>query len=52
MITRRAAVAGLATLLAPIAARGASPEELKVTSGGDSLSVCAMLRPDRRSALP
>ncbi|WP_298878062.1 dienelactone hydrolase family protein [uncultured Bradyrhizobium sp.] len=39
MITRRAAAAGLATLLAPIAARDASAEELKVASGGDSLSV-------------
>ncbi|HEV2154652.1 alpha/beta hydrolase family protein [Bradyrhizobium sp.] len=39
MITRRTALAGLATLLSPIAARGAPGEEFNVTSGGDSLSV-------------
>ena len=39
MITRRTALAGLATLLSPIAAHGAASEEFKVTSGGDSLSV-------------
>jgi carboxymethylenebutenolidase len=39
MITRRTALAGLATLLSPIAAQSAPGEEFKVTSGGDSLSV-------------
>ncbi|MDN5005753.1 dienelactone hydrolase family protein [Bradyrhizobium sp. GCM10027634] len=39
MIARRTVLAGLATLLSPIAAHGASGEEFKVTSGGDSLSV-------------
>jgi carboxymethylenebutenolidase len=39
MITRRAALAGLATLLSPIAARGAGGEEFNITSGRDSLSV-------------
>jgi carboxymethylenebutenolidase len=38
MITRRTALAGLATMLSPIAAHGAPGEEFKVTSGGDSLS--------------
>ncbi|WP_426407787.1 dienelactone hydrolase family protein [Bradyrhizobium ganzhouense] len=39
MITRRTALAGLATLLSPIGAHGAPGEEFKVTSGPDSLSV-------------
>jgi carboxymethylenebutenolidase len=39
MITRRTAVAGLATMLSPIAARGAPGEEFKISSGRDSLSV-------------
>lgn len=39
MITRRTALAGLATLLSPIAAHGAPGQEFKVTAGGDSLSV-------------
>ena len=39
MITRRTALAGLATLLSPIAAHSAPGEEFKVSSGGDSLSV-------------
>ena len=39
MITRRTALAGLATLLSPIAAHGAPGEEFRVSSGGDSLSV-------------
>ena len=39
MITRRTALAGLAALLPPIAARGAASEEFTVASGGNSLSV-------------
>lgn len=39
MITRRTALAGLASLLSPIAAHSAPGEEFKITSGRDSLSV-------------
>ena len=39
MITRRTALASLATLLSPIAARGAPGEGFNVTSGHDSLPV-------------
>jgi carboxymethylenebutenolidase len=39
MITRRMALAGLATLLSPIAARGAPGEEFSVISGHDNLPV-------------
>jgi carboxymethylenebutenolidase len=53
MITRRTALAGLVTLLAPIAARGAAGEEFKVVSGGDSLSVLryAAAGPQKRPAV-
>jgi carboxymethylenebutenolidase len=53
MITRRTALAGLATLLSPIAAHGAASEELKVTSGGDSLPVSryAATGPEKRPAV-
>jgi carboxymethylenebutenolidase len=39
MITRRTALAGLATLLSPVAARGAPGEEFKIASGQDSFTV-------------
>lgn len=39
MITRRTALAGLAPVLSPIAARNALGEEFNITSGRDSLSV-------------
>jgi len=53
MITRRTAIASLAALLAPIAARGAASEEFKVPSGGDSLSVSryAAAGPEKRPAV-
>jgi len=53
MITRRTAIASLAALLAPIAARGAASEEFKVASGGDSLSVSryAAAGPEKRPAV-
>ncbi|MEH2486462.1 dienelactone hydrolase family protein [Bradyrhizobium sp. AZCC 2230] len=53
MITRRTALAGLATMLSSIATHGAPGEEFKVTSGGDSLSVSrlAAAGSDRRPAV-
>jgi len=53
MITRRTALAGLATLLSPIAAHGAPAEEFNVPSGGDSLPVSryAAAGPEKRPAV-
>lgn len=39
MISRRAALAAIAALLSPVAARSASGEQFEITSGPDSLPV-------------